>query len=444
MPPHKYAGSRSFSFLGDELTSIPDTFTDIEDDFEMQIPTSNTVTDNYDAPLEFLYTGTSELYAVPCNSYVHVIGQIKKRNGDDIDADDAVGPVNLLAQALFGQADVYLNEQPVSKNNGQYAQRAYISTVVGTSSEAKQSWLESELYYEDTPGDSFDTYTVMPTINIGFINRHAYSSESKKIDMVFRPHVDMFMQSRPIPPNVDLKLRFARNSAEYFLMGDGTADFIFKILSASLYMRVVRLNTTVMLSHKESLLHNGKMVYPIRRVQMVTFTLPLQVLNHVRPNVVQGQLPNRIIMCMTTNKAFSGDYKHSPFRYRPFGLKKVCLNVNGKSHPSRPYVLNFDSASKQGLEYARCFKALTTVQGPNYVQGGNGIKRAMFEDGFTMFAFPITEEYSNETMSLVREGTIQLEMEFSKPLTEAVNVILHVEYENVVTIGKHGDVSLDY
>ena len=91
---------------------------------------------------------------------------------------------------------------------------------------------------------------------------------------------------------------------------------------------------------------------------------------------------------MTTNNAFTGDYTWSPFRYRPFGLKKICFIVNGKSYPSRPYVFNFDTEAKLGLEYARCFRTLSTMQGPGYVQGGNGIKRKMFEDGFTMLAFP--------------------------------------------------------
>ena len=47
-------------------------------------------------------------------------------------------------------------------------------------------------------------------------------------------------------------------------------------------------------------------------------------------------------------------------------------------------------------------------------------------------------------MSVIKEGTVQLEMEFGTPIAEVVNVILYIEYENVVTIGKHGDVSLDY
>ena len=258
MPPHKYLGSKSFSFLGDELTSIPDTFVDIEDDFDMQVPTTNSVTDNNDLPLEFSYKGTSDFYVILCNAYMQVIGKIMHKDGTKLDADESVGPVNLLPHALFNQGDVYLNEQAVTKNNGQYAQRAYISTAACSSYEAKHSWLESELYYEDSPGTSFDAHTVKPTINTGYINRHGFSSDSKSIDMVFRPHLDMFMQSRPIPPNVDIKVRFTRNSPYYFLMGDGTKEYIFKILSATMFMRVVRLSDTVMLSHKESLLQKVK------------------------------------------------------------------------------------------------------------------------------------------------------------------------------------------
>ena len=447
MSSHIQTGSKSFTYLGDELVSTPDTFTDIEEEHELQIPTTNSISESNELPIEFYIVGTSGRYISLSQSYIHIRFKVLNKEGRDITATDIVGPINLAAQALFSHSDLYLNEEPVSKSNGQYSQRAYISTVVGHTKEAKESWLQSELYYEDAYGASFDSHIIKANassgINTGFIERQEYVSQSKVVYTVIKPHIDLFNQSRPIPPNVNIRLRFIRNKAEYCLMSNGLKEFQLQIISAVLYAKSLKVNDSVMLKHKHVLTNNGKMIYPIRRVQMQSFTLPLNIRNHIRPNLITGQLPKRIILCMTTNKAFNGDYTCSPFRYRPFNISKLSLNVNGRSCPSRPYVFNF-SNSGIGKEYSRAFRALSSITGPDYVTKGNGISRKMFEDGYTMIPFTINEEYSNDTLSLNHEGSIQLEMEFSIATSEVINVILYIEYENIITIGKQGEVTINY
>lgn len=149
-------------------------------------------------------------------------------------------------------------------------------------------------------------------------------------------------------------------------------------------------------------------------------------------------------MGITTNKAFSGSYTKSPFRFSPFNLRKANLVVNGKSIPTRPYTPHFDDSDKTGYRFVRCFNALTSLVGGEYSDRGNAITRKMFADGFTLIPFTITNDYHDNTFGLVREGTVQLELEFGKETSDVLNVVLYIEYENSVKIGKHGDVHIDY
>ena len=175
--PHTYIGSKSYSFLGEELTCIPDTFIDIEDENDIEIPTTNSIIDSNDLPLEFVYKGVPGHYILLGNSSIHIKARILYKDGNIVPRTVNVTPINLLGQALFNQGDLYLNEEMVTKNNGQYAEKSYIGTVIAYNREAKSSWLENEFYYEDSPGDYFDSFIIKPVFNTGLIIRNDIASE---------------------------------------------------------------------------------------------------------------------------------------------------------------------------------------------------------------------------------------------------------------------------
>lgn len=437
-------GSKCLSFLGQEMSCLPDTFTDIEEERELQIQPTHSLIDSDNIPLEFAITGTPDHYIHLGDSYIHMRVRIVRTNGTKITITIVVTPVNLLPHAMFSQIDLYINEEPVSKNNGMYGFRAYMGTECAYSDTAKESWLQNEICFNDAHGDAFDDTKVNKSKNGGLVLRNELAAESRIMDMVFKPHVDLFMQNRPIPPSTDVRLTLVRASPKFCLMTESTEPLKIEIVYACLHVRLLKMSHSVTLNHKESLLHNNTLKYPIKRVAMQSFTIPANVLSYTRQNLLSGQLPIFIIMGMTTNVAFSGSYTKSPFRFRPFNLSKVSLNVGGRSVPPRPYSLNFDGENATGLEYARCMRDLCGLLSPKYGDVGNSITRKMYEDGYTLIPFVIIPSYDSSSLSLVKEGNAQLEMEFGKMNTDIINVVLFIQYENTITIGKDGDVKIDY
>lgn len=444
MASHIRKGSKCYSFMGQEMTCLPDTFADIEEDLETQVLPTNSLLDSDDIPMEFVITGTPEHYLHLGDSYIHIRVKVVKKDGSKLTSAIVVTPVNLFPHALFNQIDVYVNEELVTKNNALYPFRAYIGTVCAYSVVAKESWLENEMYYEDIPGDGFDDVKISETKNGGLVRRNELSAESRVIDMVFKPHTELFMQNRPIPPSTDVRVSMVRTTPQFSLMTESTEKVKIQIVYACLHVRILKLSHSVTLNHKESLLHNNEMKYPIKRVRMMSFTVPSNVLSYTRQNLLHGQLPTFIIMGMTTNAAFTGTYSKSPFKFSPFNLKKTNLTVNGRSVPSRPYSLNFDDTEKNGLEYARCMRTLCGLLKPKYGDVGNGITRNMYGDGFTLIPFILSPEYDSSGLSLVKEGSAQLEMVFGKITSTVINVVLFIQYENTIMIGKHGEIKIDY
>lgn len=438
-----HRGSMPYSFLGEELTSIPDTFIDIEEELDLEIPPTNSVVESDLVPLEYLYLGTPDQYVLLCDSYLHMKGCIQNADGSNLADKEQVAPVNLWGHALISRSDVYLNETLTSKDNALQPYKAYMAITVGYGSEAKVSWLQAEGGYQDAPGNSFDSVTTKPSTNGGFIQRSELAAKSAVVDLVVKPHIDLFMQARPLPPNTNLRIKLYRTPVKFNTMADGSKQFKVKIISASLYLRIIKVDEHVSMIHREKLMNNGRYVYPIRRIVMKSFTITSGVLDHTRPNLLNGQLPRLILMGITTNKAFNGDYTKSPFRFQPFNMRKANLLVNGVCVPSRPYIFNFDR-SEGGVEYVRAFRALSEINGSATADRGNGITRTMFEDGYTIVPFILSHDYNVNGMGLFREGSVQIEIEFSKATSEVLTVILFIEYENTITIGKHGDVVVDY
>ena len=439
-----HKGSKGFSVLGEELISTPDTFTDVEDDNVIQIPPTNPVSDSSQTHLEFFRQGTGDHYMSMSDVEVHLVLSVVDADGKPLLAVDKITPINLLPHALFSQTDVYLNEQPVNKNDNLYPYRAYYGIVCSYGFDAKASWLECELYYADTPGDKFDSYETSPATNSGLLLRHKMCKESQNVELIFKPHADLFMQSRPLPPNVSLRVIMTRSPAKFHLMGDGKKECYVKIVEANMYARILKLNRAVSLKHMEVLENNGMFVYPMRRIEMQSFTIGTGVMSFTRPNVLTGQLPRRILMGMVTNEAFVGNYEKSPFRFRPFGLRKANLIVDGRCIPTRPYRMKFDSSKSGGGTFTRPFQALTTISGASYSNSGNAITRTMFADGYTIIPFILAEDYHDNTFGVVREGSVQIELEFEEKTPEVLSVILYSEFESTLKIGRNGMTHIDF
>ena len=439
-----HKGSKACGDIESELMRMPDTCTDIADVVYVELAPVNSVSDSTTLPLEFYYKGTPEFYPDLNQSYMYYVVKVTHKDGTPLAKNECVGPVNLLPHAMISQIDLYLNDELVTKNNGLYPWRAYMETTCSYGLNAKQSWLESSLFYADQHGAPFDMTDPGSTpINGGYLARAKYTAESQSVDMVFRPHLDLFMQPRPILENVDIRLRLTRTPAEFCLMAEAGKSYKITIEHALFVVRTVKLNTAVAIHHRNALQHNGKALYPHRRVEMQSFTIPSGVLSHTRSNIVTGRLPRRIIVVLTTNQAFNGVYSRSYCRFQPHGVNKINLLVNGRSLPTSGYTPQFTNTEGSGVNCSRCFHALSSVCKMTNTDSGNGITRRAFEDGYTMFAFMLFEDWSDESFGLVHEGNVQLEMRFDTSTKEVLNAILWCEYENTISIDKHGGVTLD-
>ena len=325
-----------------DMSSVPDTCTQVEDVVYTETAPVNSVSDSPTLPVEFNGQVLSDSNCDLKGSKVYMQTQLLHADGTPLEAGEKVGPVNSFANAMFSQVEMSANDMLVSKNNAMHPFKAYFEIAYPFGTDAKHGILENEIYYQDECGDAFDqTGILVSPINNGFMNRAKLCEESKVMDMLWTPHLELFMQERMLVSNTTFRVKFVRSSSEFCLMAGTDKKYIVKILKAVLILRMVKLNKSVLIEQNHLLERGVKMVYPIRRVDMQTFIINSGVLSHSRSNLVNGILPGRILIALTSHKAFNGAYDRSPFRFRPYGVNKIHLICNGKSIPTRPYTPNF-------------------------------------------------------------------------------------------------------
>jgi len=107
------------------------------------------------------------------------------------------------------------------------------------------------------------TVTIADGNNTGLKDRATMFSQSKVVELVGRPHVDVFQQDRLIPPGIDLHMKLVPAANNFVCKsaapggGGAQENFEMKIEYAVLVIHTKQLTNVAELAHRE-LLPNSK------------------------------------------------------------------------------------------------------------------------------------------------------------------------------------------
>jgi len=250
-----------------DLFSVPPTQTSVEHGVYVDYHPLTNVTDG--SPIEFDLPASVTDYLDLANVKV----KVTQRDGTNLQPDAQVAPVNLFLHSLFSQVDIrpMLNGTSVTAANDTYPYRAYMETLLSYGEDAKNSQLTSALYYKDEAG-RFDHITIAgDATNEGYVSRNKLIRGSRSVDMIGRIHADLFFQGRYLLNEVNVKIKLVRSRDTFWLMGAN--QYKTSTESAILYVRKVKLSSSVFLAHAKAL-ENGTAKYPVRRVTCKTVTIP--------------------------------------------------------------------------------------------------------------------------------------------------------------------------
>lgn len=424
-----------------DLFSVPPTQTSIETGTWVEYNPVSALA--HGLPIEFNILGTGQDYIDLANTVLMATAKITKANGTNIDGTSAVAPVNLTLHSLFSEIDIKLNDTMISTTNNTYAYRAYLETLLSYGSEAKQSQLQSAMYFKDLAGDMNDAN---PLAAAGSIRnrsmklRYDFFSGSKTVDMIGKIHGDLFFSERYLPSDCSLRLRLVRNKDAFCLMSNEAAPaYRLQIESCKIYVRKVRISPSVFVAHAKALEH-GNMKYPIRRALVKTFTVTQGLLNFTHENVFTGQLPSRVVVGFVTNDAFNGSYAQNPFNFQHFNLSQLKVYVDGQ----QGYIAPIEPDYVNG-RYMSGYISLFAGTGKLFRDEGLDIRRDDYPAGYALYAFDLTPDLGEQDhFNLAREGNLRLEAKFAVALPSTINAIIYAEFDNLIEIDRNKNVIHDF
>ena len=153
--------------------------------------------------IEFADKGANDLYLNLNNSRLHVLSKITKADGTNIDANTA-SSTNLTLHSMFREIGLELNGRNVGDTSQLYPYRSHLESLLNFCKETKKSRLLCKGWSKDTT-KHMDVTTVGGNY-AGLNARAATFARSTLVELIGRPHLDVFNQERLIPPNTDFHI----------------------------------------------------------------------------------------------------------------------------------------------------------------------------------------------------------------------------------------------
>lgn len=370
--------------------------------------------------IEFLISGDSEEYTDLSETHLYLKIKITKEDGKAVTANN-LKLVKYFPSALFRQCDLFLNGTLVTTSSSMYPYLSYITSSLSFNKGVKEDQLQV----------------------LEYANGLDVTAATDEVEAYVRLNLPLFNQNRLIPNGVHMTLRLLRSSPEFVIVKDATDTDNYKVSinKASLFVRRIKPAPNVLLEHAESL---SKMnaVYPIVRIWPKFFTLQKDTREFDLANIVQGELPARVIIGFVDAEAFSGNANKDPFTFQPFKLRQIHLNSNGRAIPAVPITCDFEKN-----HFRRAYhQLLDTVQGPCQDSESIGLSEKNYQEDRCLFGFTIARTLTGQQASVPQreQGYLNCKLLFKEALSQNVNAIICLEYHNTLEIDSARNIYLDY
>ena len=358
---------------------------------------------------------------------------MKKADGSRLAANHRdVAPINCMATSLFKQVKLFFDSQLVYDSSDTFAYKAYMETHLNHSASIKETFLQAAGYYKEQAG-------LYDTTNQSFLIRNDSILESKEADLVTYLSADAFPADRLLLNNIEVRLELHRNSDAFYLNTLQANEYKVVINSLVWYVRKVEPMPSMLLALENRLVHQPAR-YPIRRTIVKTEHIEAgRTRIHSMP-LSSGHMPRRIVIGFVSTDAYNGNFRSNPFNFQHFDIRRIQVVAAGVPRPYYALEMNF-AKEKVARAYYHMLDGLNIgPEGP-----GNDISISDFIGGSTFFVFDLTPDASDQSLQLVREGSITVSAEFGTQVPAGgIKLLVYQEFESILYIGKHRDMWFDF
>jgi len=300
--------------------------------------------------------------------------------------------------------------------------------MLAYSKEYKKSQAQCALYYKEK-----DPTSTSIVVEDGYKQRYDLTKQSKTFEMIGRPFSDIFFQTRYIIPGIDVRVQFHRSPEEFCLFAPIDAIFIVDIQEARLIVQKHTLLPSIQVSHLQMWESGRPISYPMRKVEIKTYTLAPGTVQSTNENLICGLLPDGVIIGFTSSVAHMGSIQTNPYNFEHFGIKYIDVSINGDQPTALPIHLDWDSD-----QYIQSYYNIFGGLGIANDDIGLEVTREEFKNGKALFVYDL--RHVRESFATPKYGNVKIDLKFTAGLTSAVTVLVYAEYQSVLHIDKNKSV----
>ena len=184
-------------------------------------------------------------------------------------------PINGIANSLFKNVEVKINNTVVSNVNNMYAYRANLENHLGmdigvqTRSMSLVGYYPESTHFDDVAADKFKKLLGRTSTRCddGIKKRMAMSKKSKNFGVITRIHDDICQQPKLLPPGMAMDFTFERENPKFYLvlcneMADDEHTSI-KVHRAILRVQMVTISESIMKEIEQMKEQSQDFVYTI-------------------------------------------------------------------------------------------------------------------------------------------------------------------------------------
>lgn len=420
-----------------DLWGLPPTQVSVEEDVVTEYYPVAPVSDN--SPLEFVFkTGVDE-YLNFNEMYLYLKCQAKlvKGSANLSNTDwENVKPVQYLLHSMFNKVDVTIGGKVITQSPQLYHYKSYLEALLSFSDDAKKSYMSASLW---TKEEIDRTNTIKP------VQANITHAEGKEFEMMGRLHLDFTYTGKFLIGGVDVRIKLNREDPKFFI---NTDDYAKKpeIMIKEAVLVVHKSKATRMLLEGHQAAHAiAPCVYPITRSEMTFKTILSGSQDAPLDNILIGEMPRRMFVMLVPSAAFNGDYGKNPFQFKNYNVTQMATFIDGTQYPKQAYAPNFDANM-----YTKVYMGLYQALNQNLTDSHAQISYEEFKTkNNTIFAFNFSPDLSDGPgmaghVSPKQEGSLRLYIRFKNALTEAINVLMYMEFDSYIEIHQNRAVTTSY
>jgi len=424
--------SPSLVFLRNETDIFSESGYDVSvqsTDYTHYYPTSS-IGDS-SIPISFFIQGDDLHYIDLSQTAIFIRGRVLDNANNAVpvyNKETRVAPVNNFLHSLFEQCVVHLNETQITSSTNLYMYRALIETILAFSGDSTDTIGATSFYFKE------HTNLYDPANEEPWKARQALIQGGNEFDLIGRPHLDICAQTRYLIPGVDIRFTFHRTRPEFYMMQQKTdLKYRFDITQARLIVKRHTLLPSILANHLKLWDNGFAATYPMRRAELKSYTLATGTTQNVNENILNGHLPDRIIIALVLTSYIHGEYNKNSAFFEPFDIGQLSVTCNGNQIYHQTYNLNFKK-----LQYTEPYYNLFSALGTDMWSDGPHITLQDFKTGRTMFCFNLRDY--KDGFCVPRYGNVRIEMKFNTALEKSVTVLVHADYQSVLQIDNNKNV----